>query len=208
MDEFKNAKDKADFYEEDMTHRIGQRIKHIRNAKNISQAELAEKLDLPLDRLQKYENGYRKPRNKMIENIAKALGVSVLSIVDPVVTDKIGAMYGLFELESKFGLSIDCDVGKKVSIHFDNSNELFDYLTGWCTKNNTMTYIDIKDAETEAEKEKIMLDYENWKWNFPESHKKQYDGKKALAERKAEIQKKIEVLQSVYNILDEYDDEE
>ena len=41
----------------------------IRESQGLSQAELGEKVGLSADRIQKYENGARKPKNDMLKNI-------------------------------------------------------------------------------------------------------------------------------------------
>ena len=55
------GQDPMDFNEETAADRIGARIRNIRNAKGMSQGELGEKIGLNADRVQKYENGARKP---------------------------------------------------------------------------------------------------------------------------------------------------
>lgn len=56
---------------------IGKRIKEIRESISMTQSELADKLDLSVHTVSKYEQGQRKPKLDMIQKIAKALEVSV-----------------------------------------------------------------------------------------------------------------------------------
>ena len=76
--------DPMDFNEDTSADRIGARIRTIRIARGMSQAELGEKVGLNADRMQKYENGARKPKADMLKQIAHALGVSTLALTDPV----------------------------------------------------------------------------------------------------------------------------
>ena len=91
------GQDPIDFNEETAADRIGSRIRNIRNSKGLSQSELGERIGLNADRVQKYENGARKPKPDMIKQIASALGVSTLALTDPVTTNYIGAMFAMFE---------------------------------------------------------------------------------------------------------------
>ena len=56
------AQDPIDFYDETVASRMGNRIRTIRVEKGMSQAELGNLVGLTADRIQKYENGARKPK--------------------------------------------------------------------------------------------------------------------------------------------------
>ncbi len=71
--------------------RIGETIKKIRKAKGISQMELAERIGITYQQLQKYEKGKSKITVERLVDIAKALDVSI-SVFFPE----------LYEKESKF----------------------------------------------------------------------------------------------------------
>ena len=101
------AQDPIDFYDETVASRMGNRIRTIRVEKGMSQAELGNLVGLTADRIQKYENGARKPKKDLLKNIAAALGVSTLALVEPNTTSRIGAMYALFELENRFNMKIE-----------------------------------------------------------------------------------------------------
>ena len=97
-------------YIEDETssaYRVGNRIRRIRSEKGITQAELGERVGLNADRVQKYENGARKPKAEMLQRIAAALGVSLQALEDPNTTSYIGAMYAFFEMEECFNMKIE-----------------------------------------------------------------------------------------------------
>lgn len=78
--------------------RIGNRIREIRESMGMSRAELGEAIGLNANRIQQYENGRRKPKSEGLKKIASVLGVSTHAITDPVFTNYIGAMHGLFVL--------------------------------------------------------------------------------------------------------------
>ena len=91
--------DPMDFNDNTEADRIGSRIRKIRMELGLSQTELGEMVALTADRIQKYENGARKPKPEMLKKIADALGVSTLALSDPIVLNYIGAMYAFFEME-------------------------------------------------------------------------------------------------------------
>ena len=95
-----------DRYEEISNKRIGERIRNVRIAKKMTQADLGEKIGLNANRIQQYENATRKPKLSLIKQIAKALEVEPIAFLDPVLTDNIGVMYGLFEMEGCYNLKI------------------------------------------------------------------------------------------------------
>lgn len=63
---------------------IGDNIKRLRNSKNITQKELAERLGTSQQNLAQYENGKRNPKIETLQKIATALDVTVeeLLIID------------------------------------------------------------------------------------------------------------------------------
>ncbi|GAB5046924.1 helix-turn-helix domain-containing protein [Thermodesulfovibrio sp. TK110] len=71
--------------------KIGETIKKLRKAKGISQMELADKIGITYQQLQKYEKGKAKITIERLIDIAKALDVPV-SVFFPE----------LYEKESKF----------------------------------------------------------------------------------------------------------
>ena len=84
--------------------RIGKRIRKIRIERHLTQAELGEKVGLTADRIQRYENGVRKPKIDMLIKLAEALEVSPLALMDPDADTYIGAMYSIFELTHNFNI--------------------------------------------------------------------------------------------------------
>lgn len=54
----------------------GDRLARTREQKHLSQAELAEMVDLHYQQIYRYENGKTEPDGEIVARIAKALGVS------------------------------------------------------------------------------------------------------------------------------------
>lgn len=57
--------------------KIGDAIKHLREQQDLTQEELAKKLNLSRSTISMYENNERIPNAYILDNIADALGVSV-----------------------------------------------------------------------------------------------------------------------------------
>ena len=58
------------------------RIKHFRKLRGLSQDELAGLSGINVSMIKKYENGFRNPKPEAIEKIAKALGISIHTLMD------------------------------------------------------------------------------------------------------------------------------
>ena len=195
------GQDPMDFNEETAADRIGARIRNIRNAKGMSQGELGEKIGLNADRVQKYENGARKPKPDMLKRIASALDVSTLALTDPVTTNYIGAMFAMFELENTFNMKIgktpdDQPPGLCISVDF--KDEIYKYMEEWY-KAYTQMQSELEIASSDEERKEITDSYHNWEWTFPQGIVDRTE--KDL--QKARLKRKIEELQEAYDQLDQ-----
>ena len=159
-----SGQDPMDFDNDTATERIGDRIRTIRSAKGLSQAELGTKIGLNADRVQKYENGARKPKPEMIKKLAQALGVETIALTDPNTETDLGFMYAFFSNEDFYGLEVTI-IEKKMAI-ICNSDRLNRDLKFWMEK-QTEFKKSIELATTEEEKDTIKNEYKNWKWNYP-----------------------------------------
>ena len=175
--------------------RVGERIRFIRKTRGLSQAELGKLVGLNSDRIQKYENGMRKPKDEMLEKIAAALGVTVHALTAPVLTDEIGVMYALFELEKKFNLSItQIDGINYLSFVGDDSYKINEFLTHW---HEAKLHNRFRVIQTEASSEPVNADenvpkreYYDWEWTFPNSSVvEDIERKSSISKKQAEIEK-------------------
>lgn len=193
------GQDAADFNEETSADRIGRRIRAIRIEKGMSQAELGTAMNLTSDRIQKYENGARKPKFDMLKQFAYVLGVETIALMDPVVSNYIGAMYAFFEMEELYELEVKKD-GAKYSLQFGNgfTGIMNGYLKEWYEEREIVR-IRMENAD-EEEKIAILKEYHEWEKNFPKSLCDRTE--KAL--QKAKLKNTIAELQEK---LDKMDDE-
>ena len=186
--------DPMDFNDSTAADRVGRRIKEIRDSIGMTQAELGEKIGLNGDRIQKYENGARRPKSELLKSIASALGVETLALTDPVVSNCLGAMYAFFEMEGLYDLKVR-RVDGKITLMFGNGfmGSMNSYLDEWekeCRQGN----VELEDASTEEERSSILHQYDMWKWTFPRAITDKTE--KDLRElRRAKIEEQIRQLQ-------------
>ncbi len=193
------GQDPMDFNDETAASRVGDRIRTIRLARGLSQAELGKMVGLNADRIQKYENGARKPKVELLKQLALALNVSTLALTDPVTTSYIGAMFAFFELEKKFGMKIEKsteDEPLKMHLTVDFKNDMFNYMKEWY-EIYSQTQAELASASTDKEREDILKSYYDWQWNFP----KGIVDNTTKALQKARLKSKIEELQEAYDKL-------
>ena len=192
--------DPMDFNEETAADRIGRRIRDVRMARGLSQAEFGGMIGLNANRIQQYENGARKPKSDLLKKMADALGVSTLALTDPVVSNYIGAMYAFFEMEEAYDLHVIEENGRLKLMFGDGriGNTMNSYLREWVERKTVLD----KEKELTAsdfEEKAIETDYRFWEWNYPRCLVDQF----SKEEKKAQIKEKIDQLQQVLSKLDE-----
>ena len=196
--------DEATIMDDDSALRIGKRIKQIRSAKGLSQKDLGELIGVSNEHISKYERGIRKPKLETISQIAEALNVHPFAILDPTTSSYINTMYVFFELEEKYGLVLTKEEHKYI-FSFEYDKNMNKYIKDWYLEKEA--YNDaVKKAATNAEKEQLLLKYNEWKWSYPISvaNKGLINNKKQKIKDKIdELQKQINVLQDELNFLDE-----
>lgn len=139
----------------------GQKIKELRQARNLSQKELGIMSGLSEPAIRNYELGNRTPSPQQLEKIAAALNVSVYAISDPEIEDYNGVLHTLFQLEEIYGLSIT-KVDGVVCLKLDGSTKngtLAQMLPLWCEKKEQLSRGEITQEE-----------YVSWCKRYPLSH--------------------------------------
>jgi transcriptional regulator with XRE-family HTH domain len=199
------GQDPMDLNDESAASRVGDRIRRIRTEKGLSQAELGEMVGLTADRIQKYENGFRKPKTDLLKQIASALGVSTLALVDPTATNYVGAMFAFFEMENTFNLKIEkLPEGRApgMCVTVDFRDRMYEYMKEWYEV-YTQTQAELEVASSDEEREEIIKSYHNWEWTFPQG----IVDRTYREMQKIRLKNKIEELQEVYEKLDGKKDE-
>jgi len=184
------GEDPAEFNEATEAKRIGNRIKEIRAAAGMSQSELGEKVGLTGDRIQKYENGARRPKIALLKSIAAALGVETLALTDPVVVSYLGAMYAFFEMESVYSLKPEKINGKLYLIAGDGkTGELNKYIDEWYLREQAYT-ADLAATQDKKERLRIVKEYSNWEKTFPRAIVERTE-RHLMEQRKAQLEEQI-----------------
>lgn len=158
-----------DFSEESATYRIGDRIRKIRKEKGLSQASLGSLVGLSADRIQKYENGARRPKHDLLDKIAEAMGVSPLALMEPTTTSPVETMFALFDLENIFDMEIEKITDHQppvMCLKAEFGSSMYNYMEEWYEVRRH-TQARITAATSNEEKEEILKSYHNWQWNFP-----------------------------------------
>lgn len=193
------GQDPLDYYIETSGARVGRRIRKIRIERGMTQAELGAAVGLDANRIQKYENGFRKPKAELLKKIAGTLGVSTLALVDSDTTTLLGAMFAFFELEEVFNMKVEEgpeDTAPSICLSIGFREELYGYMREWLDYYKKINArLDV--AASNEEREEIIKEYHNWKWSYPQGV---YEEQEA-ARTKSRLKKRIEELQEVYDNL-------
>lgn len=146
----------------------GERIKEIRLARGLSRSDLGGLLGLDQNRVQQYENGSRTPKMELLKKFALALNVSPAALTDPDTMSTIGAVRALFDIENYHGTSLHLSEGKygrEISVVIDPTSKLYREAIAWHEKQEKKKE-KMKNAKTEAEREKIEKEYKDWEWRY------------------------------------------
>ena len=152
----------------------GQKIKKLRQSRNLSQKELGIMSGLSEPAIRNYELGNRTPSAQQLEKIASALNVSVYAISDPEIYDYVGVLHTLFELEETYGLTAT-KVDGVLCLKFDGTTKngtLPKMLALWYEKKEQLVAGEITQEE-----------YESWCQRYPLSHAEE-SNKSLSAKRK------------------------
>lgn len=146
--------------------RIGQRIKTIRETREMTRAELGMLIGLDQNRVQQYENGKRKPKIPLLKKIAEALGVSTIALMEPTFEDRICTMHALFQMEKKLDIKIvEKDSGYCLQFGDGRTGDMNSYLRAWYEARKELE--EAMPNLTNEECRKKILEYNMFEWNFP-----------------------------------------
>ncbi len=160
------GEDFADINEDKSGNRIGERIKKIRETREMSRAELGALVGLDKNRVQQYENGWRKPKIPLLKKFAAALGVETIALMEPTIESYVGAMYALFQMEDK----LDMKIVKKDGCYYLQFGDgriggMNDYLSDWFQAKERLeeNWRELSDEE----RKKRIFDYNMFEWTYP-----------------------------------------
>lgn len=143
---------------------IGERIRYIRNLRGMTQKYLGMMIGFDENaadvRIAQYESGKRTPKEKMIADIAGALGVSPQALTLPDIDSYEGLAHTLFALEDIYGLRID-SIDDELCLTLDKSRgmtyvNMFDMFKVWQKEARRLKNGEITEEE-----------YNVWRYNYP-----------------------------------------
>lgn len=142
---------------------IGERIKFFRNLRGITQKRLGMSIGFAEKtadvRMAQYESGTRKPKEKLLSELANELDVSPKALDVPDIDSYIGLMHTLFALEDLYGFKIN-KLGEEICLTLDKANSsyfsVFDLLNAWYMEADKFRRGEISKEE-----------YDDWRYNYP-----------------------------------------
>ena len=143
---------------------IGERIRYIRKLRNITQKLLGMAIGFDEKtadvRMAQYESGVRSPKEKITNDIAKALDVSPRALTVPEIDSYAGVAHTLFALEDLYGLRIG-KIDGEMCLRLDKSNSatyfpMFDIFHAW----NGIA-VRLKNGEITKD------EYNSWRYSYP-----------------------------------------
>lgn len=150
---------------------IGERIRFLRNLRGMTQKWLGMAVGFPEKaadvRMAQYESGTRKPKENLVNDLARVLEVSPKALDVPDIDSYTGLMHTLFTLEDIYGLTIG-SIDGEVCLRLDKTRgtnylSMFDMFTAWESEA-------AKFRSGEISKE----DYDKWRYNYPTAKAKPF----------------------------------
>lgn len=140
---------------------IGQKIKKYREAKSLTQKQVALRAGMSEPAIRNYELGNRTPSAKQIEKIALSLDVSPFAISNPDLESYVGVMHALFYLEENYGV-IPGEIDGEICLRFkDKFSTISSDVEKWLKE-----YKAVQNA-LDDDIEKAEAYYEEWKNSYP-----------------------------------------
>ena len=140
---------------------IGQKIKKYREAKNLTQKQVALRAGMSEPAIRNYELGNRTPSAKQIEKIALSLDVSPFAISNPDLESYVGVIHALFYLEENYGV-IPGEIDGEICLKFkDKFSTISSDVEKWLRE-----YKAVQNA-SDDDIEKAEAYYEEWKSSYP-----------------------------------------
>ena len=134
----------------------GDNIRRHRKAKGPTWAQLADAVGLTEGAIRHYESGIRAVKPKLLEEIAKALGVSVGALKDYGVETSRDLMALLLQLEEGYGLvPSDDGMGLAVDPRAPHAPKLAQSIKSWAEKRAELVHGAIDEAAYTDQKSSI-----------------------------------------------------
>lgn len=190
---------------ESSAERIGKNIQKIREMNGMSRSELGTLTSLKPARVFQYETGVRRPRIDITKAFAKALGVEIYSLLDPIITDINGVMHTLFQLEELHDLHPEVTDNRYYLMFGDGKKgKLNKFICAW--HKQRQNYMHDSDGKSESESKEFLRNYRMWEWAFPRSFHSEDDNTLQLLRIKDEISKHEKIIDELKSQMHELEE--
>lgn len=134
---------------------VGKRIRIARQAAGLTQAQVADELEVNESSIRLYELDKRNPKPEMIERIAKVVGVAPQSLMEHRIDSARDALELLFRLEDACGLSPEEDGSLTFNPKSKDAKKLNVAIKQWAKMKNDLDNGVITKEEYESWKSKV-----------------------------------------------------
>ena len=181
---------------------VGCRIRHTRSIQGMTQAELGKLVDLPPDRIQKYESGTRTPKVELISKIAEALDVPIDCFLEYDLSDPVRLIHLIYELTKLYNLDFYMKDNKVVIKSKDCLiDEFASYLESYISKKIDLD-IALEDTTRENEKIRLLNEFEKWIYKNEFTKRDADTEKEMIKSAIRELNQKEEALKKILNDLE------
>lgn len=133
----------------------GQLIRYYRKRAGMTQAELADEVEMSEPGIRNYELGNRTPSKAQLAAIARGLGIEPEALITYDINSAREALGVLFQLEGAFGIIPNEDGSLSIDPKADGAQKMVQAIRAW------------RNAKEELESGEMSEDdYKSWKSSF------------------------------------------
>lgn len=128
---------------------IGRKLLELRKSRNLTQAELGKQVGVSEAAIRSYETGARKPKEKHLVKIAKALGVKQEALKEYNVQGKDEIVHYLMSLEDGYRFLYPVEIEGSRYLKF-NGGDMIKWMNAWYEKLKALEKREITQEEFDA----------------------------------------------------------
>lgn len=133
----------------------GQLIRYYRKRAGMTQAELAEEVEMSESGIRNYELGNRMPSKAQLATIARGFGIEPEALVTYDISSAREALGVLFQLEDTFGITPNEDGTLSIDPKANGAQKMVQAIKAWHNANEELNSGDMSED-----------DYKSWKSSF------------------------------------------
>jgi len=133
----------------------GQLIRYYRKRAGMTQAELAEQVEMSEPGIRNYELGNRMPSKAQLAAIARGLGIEPEALITYDISSAREALGVFFQLEDAFGITPNEDGTLSIDPKADGAQKMVQAIKAWHNANE-----ELKSGEMSED------EYRSWKSSF------------------------------------------